>query len=46
MIHFALGFLACAVIGVLWPQAAVLIHDAVAKAIAWARGLAKQGPAE
>lgn len=45
MINFALGFFACAVASVLWPKAAARIHDLAAKAVAWVRGLAKQGPA-
>lgn len=50
MPEFAAGFVACAVVSVLWPGMFKRIHDAAARGIAriraWWRNAPKQGPAE
>jgi hypothetical protein len=48
--YFIAGFVACAVVSVLWPALFKRIHDAAARGIArvraWWRTTPKQGPAE
>lgn len=43
---FALGFITCAVISVMFPRAGAAIHAGVLRAWRWLRDNRRQGPAE